>query len=339
MLDQTDGAVDKIRLVFEEVRANIREETDESIARDVNLGDHLGSARVFAESRAEGLVVVRYVGAHLMVVGVVVLAGRRQVVARVRLECAGAIYVGEQDELAPVLRSEPSAVGRHRRRVVHRAIAREDSFSQESVGIELRRKLEIAVLVAGGDAPVEHCREIGDVNYFDGPLDFVARRQPQPHVDHRAEHSVSSDGRAKQFGIFRSAAAAHSTVGPNDRKCDDVANEWWEPQSAPVHVRRERAADAELVSSGLLLNECPRLLLVRLALDEMLVKLWPLNAGLDLDFAANAIELDDARETVYVNQGRVPSELLTTHGMSSAGNAHASPIAAGSTNDGLHRIY
>jgi hypothetical protein len=64
-----------------------------------------------------------------------------------------------------------------------------------------------------------------------------------------------------------------------------------------------------------------------------------LNARLDLDLAASAIELDDACKTVHVDQGRARRELLTTHGMSAARNTDSSSIASGRANDGLHCIY
>ena len=73
-LDQTDGAVDQIGLLLEEVRADIGEEPYQSVARHVYLRDHLGAALIFAESRAQSLVIVGYVGAHLMLVGPIVLA-------------------------------------------------------------------------------------------------------------------------------------------------------------------------------------------------------------------------------------------------------------------------
>jgi hypothetical protein len=63
-----------------------------------------------------------------------------------------------------------------------------------------------------------------------------------------------------------------------------------------------------------------------------------LNTGLDFDLAADAIELDDAREAIHINQSRIRRELLATHGVPAAGHAYSSPIAAGCANDGLHCV-
>ena len=122
-----------------------------------------------------------------MLVGPVVLTRCREVISRIRLKGACSIDVSEINELAPILRSEPRARCRHWSVVGHRPIAGEHSFAQEHFRIELRRKLEVTVLVAGGDAAIEHRGKILNVDYFYRSLDLVSSRQPQPRVDYRAK--------------------------------------------------------------------------------------------------------------------------------------------------------
>jgi hypothetical protein len=71
---------------------------------------------------------------------------------------------------------------------------------------------------------------------------------------------------------------------------------------------------------------------------SILVKLGPLNTGLDFDLTADAIELDDSRQSVHINQRSVRRELLATHSVSAASNAHCSPTAECRANYGLHCI-
>jgi hypothetical protein len=184
----------------------------------------------------------------------------------------------------------------------------------------------------------EHRGEIVNIDDLDDSFNLMTWREPQPNVDYGPEQSVSADGRTKYFGVLSPAAPAHHAVRPHNRECDDVTNEWRECKPSPVHVRRKRAADAQLVGSGLFLNECPWLLLVYLALKEILVELGPLNTGFDFDLAADAIELDDPRQAIHIKQSRIRRELLATHGMPAASHAYCSPIAAGRPNDGLHCI-
>ena len=105
-----------------------------------------------------------------------------------------------------------------------------------------------------------------------------------------------------------------------------------------MHIRRERASDAQPVGSGLLLHKRPGLLRVLLAFFEILVQLRPLDPGFNFNFAVDAIKLDDASETVHVDERRVRAELLSAHRVFAARNADRSAFRPGCTNGRLHSV-
>ena len=228
--------------------------------------------------------------------------------------------------------------GRHRRGVVDRPVAGENSFPQQRVRFELGRELEVAVLKTGVDATLEHRRQIVDVDHLDDALHQMPRSEPQTDRSHHAEQPIPADRGAKQLRVFGSTAAADNSIGAYHRERGDVADERGQFESAAVHIRRQRTSDAQLVSAGLLLDERPAFLVVLLAVEEIFVQLRPLNAGFDFDFTVDAVELDDAGEAVHVDECRARRELLAAHGVSATGNADRSAVSPGRANRRLHRV-
>src|SRR5687767_7915498 len=160
--------------------------------------------------------------------------------------------------------------------------------------------------------------------------------EAEPSGDDDAKEAVSADGGAKELGVLGSAAPASFTVGTYNSERRDVADERSQLESAAVHIRGESAADAQSVSACLLLDECPSLLRSLLGLNEIFVKLGPLNSGFDFDFPVESIELDDASEGAHVDESCPFAELLATHGVSSPGDAERSPVGPGGTDRGLN---
>jgi hypothetical protein len=96
--------------------------------------------------------------------------------------------------------------------------------------------LEITVLIAVGNASLEHRRQLLDVDDFDNALNLVSARESKPGANDRTEQPVAPDGCPEQFTVFTATAAASGTVCPDDGKSDDVADEWTQLKSTPVHV-------------------------------------------------------------------------------------------------------
>src|SRR5688572_13829780 len=109
----------------------------------------------------------------------------------------------------------------------------------------------------------------------------MSPREAEPNGDDHAEETVSADRGPKHLRVLASAAPACFTIGPYNSERRNVSDERSQVESAAVHIRGERAADAQLVGAGLLLDECPPLLRVLLAVFEIPVQLGPLNSGFD----------------------------------------------------------
>src|SRR5688500_14301320 len=112
----------------------------------------------------------------------------------------------------------------------------------------------------------------------------MSPREAEPNGDDHAEEAVSAYGGAKQLRVLGSAAPARFTVGPYDSERRNVSDERSQLESAAVHICGERAADAQFVGACLLLDECPPLLRSLLCVNEIFVKLGPLNSRFDFDF-------------------------------------------------------
>src|SRR5688500_13485905 len=164
----------------------------------------------------------------------------------------------------------------------------------------------------------------------------MSPREAEPNGDDHGEQAVGGYGGAKQLRVLGSAAPPGFTVGPYDSERRNVSDERSQLESAAVHICGERAADAQFVGACLLLDECPPLLRVLLAVYEIPVQLGPLNSGFDFDFSFYSIELHDASEGAHVDESGPFAELLATHCVPSPGDAERSHVGSGGTDRGLH---
>jgi len=127
-------------------------------------------------------------------------------------------------------------------------------------------------------------------------------------------------------------------AGVDQREGLDVLDDRLERQPAAVNVGGERAADAEPVGAGLLLDDGPGPFRGGLRAPEVVDQLGPLHTGPDLDLTAVPIEAQHAIEWRGVHVEGAGAELLAAHRMAAAGDADAVAVGPGGADGGPERV-
>jgi hypothetical protein len=268
-------------------------------------------------------VVVVDVGGGELRVGPVDLPRRREVAAAVDLERAPLVRVGVEGEPRPVLGPEARRVRGDRRARIDGPVAGEHAVSKEALARGVGRELEVAVEIPVLDPPREAFGDVVDLAHLDDTLDLLAPPEPQPNGRDDAEQPVAADRETEELGVLVARAPKDVAARVDEREGLDVPDDRPEPEPASVHVRRERAAEAELVGAGLLLNDAPLFGPIRLALPEVAEELRPLDPRLDVDGAALVVEAEHASHPSHVHVQGAGAELLPAHGVPAPRNAHA----------------
>ena len=187
------------------------------------------------------------------------------------------------EELDPVALLQLLLAGRNRRRRIDRPVAH--APAQEVIRRVVDGVLEVAVHEAVGDALGEGLGQPLDRAHFHDALDLAPLDEAQGHRGDQTEKSVAADGEAKELRVLGAAAVHHVAFGVHQAERFDIADEGRHAQAAAVHVRRQAAADRQLVGARLLLRKGPLVLASLLRRDEVLQDLRPLDSGLDLEVA------------------------------------------------------
>ena len=91
----------------------------------------------------------------------------------------------------------------------------------------------------------------------------------------------------------------------------------------PWALHDQRAAETQTVSAGLFLKYPPRPRGTTLRRFQVRSQRRPLNAALDAHYASFVVEGDDTIQATRIDQQGVLGELLTSHGMSAAGDGNS----------------
>ena len=71
--------------------------------------------------------------------------------------------------------------------------------------------------------------------------------QFQIHFKDDAEHSIATDGQAKQFCVFRPAGVDHGTISKHDAEAKDTLNDCRKLKVPAVRICRKRSVHSEIV--------------------------------------------------------------------------------------------
>jgi hypothetical protein len=246
----------------------------------------------------------------------------RDVVLRVDLVGAGLVRVGEVQEAAPVLGAQ-LLVGAERRVVGDGSEARADPVLEEAVRRRVDLELEVAVDVAVGDSLGEEIVELVSVGEAHDALDLPPAIESKRRRVDDAEEAVATTDEPEEVGVLVAGAAARDAVRTDDDEALEVGHERCVGEAAAVDIRRDGAADAQVVGARLLLADRPG------SLRERFDEVRPLDAGLDFDEAVLVVDREDAGERMRVEDDTARAELLPAHRVPAAGDGDRPTRGAG----------
>ena len=157
----------------------------------------------------------------------------------------------------PVVRVEPGRIRGERRRGIDGPVAGEHAAAQEAVARVVGGELEVAVEVAVANPLLEALADIGRVAERDDALHLDARAQPQLHARDHAEEAIPANRQPEQLRVLAARAGADGACRVEQVEGLHLIDDRLEAQAPAVRVARQRAAEAQAVGAGLLLDDAP----------------------------------------------------------------------------------
>src|SRR5262249_37042965 len=136
-------------------------------------------------------------------------------------------------------------------------VCRQHAAAQEVWRGRVDRELKVAIERASQDSLLERFPQAVSVDHLDEPPQLAPRHEAQRYRGDETEETVSTNHQLKQLRVLVAPAAAPVPLRVQERERLDIADDGAHAQSAPMNVRRERAADAQPIRAGLLLGDGP----------------------------------------------------------------------------------
>ncbi len=249
-----------------------------------------------------------------------------QVVLGVGVKRPGLVRVREFQEPKPSLAIQSDLFARDGRARIDFLVARHHAASEKRVIHRIDGVLKVPVQ-APLLGPAIHRRErVVDVDHVHEAAQSSSAHEAQRHAGHDAKEPVAADRQAEQVRVLSPRAIEDLEPGRDDPEAFDVGDDRRHVQPAPVDVRRQRAAERQIVRPGLFLRNRPPLRRHIIHGSRGGNHLRP--AGPGADGQPPTLDVQHARpgEPGRVHRHRVRGELLPAHGVPAAHDAH--PLAA-----------
>ena len=185
-----------------------------------------------------------------------------------------------------------------------------------------------------------------DLAHLDHALELAPRHEPQRGRVDEAEQAVAADREAEELGILLAAAVRSDCPRAVTSRNDSTSlmkggmarpRPWMLAERQPPMVTRSTpvcfCAKAQLSRVGLVGRVHRHQLRLQVSED-----LRPLDAGLDLEKPALAVESEHPVHLADVEHQGVGAELLPAHGVAPAGDAHRALLLARRGEQAAHRV-
>src|SRR5262249_32018903 len=246
-----------VNVLLATVASNRLQKMHERRAWHVKLGEHFAAFLVHLRTSINLRMVISDVGGQLLCVRPVQLTRCGDIIIRVQFEGFFLVGVREIGESLPVFGRERLLAKRHRAVVRYGTISGSYAAAQKTLRFRVGHVLEVAIERTVAYALFEGRDKILQIDDFDNALDLLPQSEAQLNGCDYAEESIAADGQSKELGIFAATTRPQRAVRVHEDKRFYVRDYRFEAQTSTVCVRGERAANAQLIGSGLFLEDAP----------------------------------------------------------------------------------